>query len=151
MVPSKHKECFFIRGWCGRGHIARLGGRWLLGGCGPSGGRLRGLCSVARLGGDVRRRCRLCGGRVRIVWPLLLLKVDWFIHNSVATHDRLWGGVSARFGGRCRLIGLGGHLGGNFGSHAWTSLGGRLSCMITGPRTTNAEICGSFSLISIWS
>lgn len=151
MVPSKHKQCFFIRRRRGGGRIARLGGRWLLGRCGPSGSRLRGLRSVARLRGDVRRWRRLCGGGVRIVRPLLLLKVDWFIHYSVATHHCLWGGVSARFGGWCRLIGLGGHLGGSFGSHAWTSLGGRLSCVITAPCTTNAEVCGSFSFISIWS
>lgn len=155
MVPSKHKQSFFVRRRCGWGSISRLGGRWLLGGCGPSGGRLRGLLllhSVAGFRGNVGRGCRLRGGRVRIVWPsLLLLKADWLIHYSVATDNCLWSGVSAWLGGRCRLVGLGGHLRGSFRGHAWTSMGGRLSSVITGPHTINTEVSGALSLISIWA
>lgn len=150
MVPSKHKQSFFIGRWCGRGHIARLGGRWLLGGCGPPGGRLRGLHSMAWLRRDVRWWGRLRGGGVRIVL-LLLLKVDWFVHYSIATHDCLWCCVPAWFGGRSRFIWLGGHLGGSFGGHAWTPMWGRFSCVITGPHTINAEVRGSLSLISVRS
>ncbi len=129
----------------------RLGGRWLLGGRGPSGSWLWRLHCVTRLRGDVRGRRWLRGGRVGIVRPLLLLKIDWFVYYSIAAHNCLWGGVSARL--RCwrRLVGLGGHLGGNFGGHDWTSLGGWLSCMITGPHTSNTEVRRSFSLITIGS
>ncbi len=150
MVPGKHKQSFFIRRWCSWGRISRLGGRWLLGGRGPSGGRLRGLLhSMAGLGGGVWRGSRLRGGGVRIVRPSLLLKADWLIHYSIATDDCLWGGVSAWFGGRCRLIGLGGHLRGCFGGHAWTPVGGRLSGVITGTHAINADVCGALPLISI--
>ena len=148
MIPSKHKQSFLVRRWCSGGHISRLGGRWLLRGCGPSGSWLRGLHCMTRLRRNVRGRSWLCGGGIRIIRPLLLLKVDWFIHYSIATDDCLWGSVSARLGCGCGLVWLGGHLGGKFRSHCWTSLGGRLSCVITG---TNAEVCGFFSLIAIWS
>ena len=158
MVPSKHKQSFFVRRRCGWGSISSLGGRWLLGGRGPSGGRLRGLLlllpSVAGLGGNVGRGRRLCGGRVRIVRPsllLLLLKADWLIHYPVATDNCLWSGVSAWLGGWCRLTGLGGHLRGSFGGHAWTSMGGWLSSVIAGPHAINAEVSGALSIISIWA
>ena len=156
MVPSKNKQSFFVRRRCGWGSISSLWGRWLLGGRGPSGGRLRGLLllllpSVAGLGGNVGRGRRLRGGRVRIVRPsLLLLKADWLVHYPVATDDCLWSGFSAWLGGWCRLIGLGGHLRGSFGGHAWTSMGGRLSSVITGPHAINAEVSGALSIISIW-